>query len=1334
MSDIKLLTVVAASLARLDKDIQEEAWLSSLWSLRDSFESLVRLFVACGYAAMPIQRMEGRDKLVASQSSLGTWVQELRSLTQQDSEEELLDVFYQIRKAPECNESWNLLFEGQDNFVSFRNKTIGHGAFTKEDHISQDVMRYTDAIKKVISVASNIFSSAVIIEVEGKRIKDTWRECVLLYQGKQYNLSPLILMYHSNDEARVMMFDSAKIKKTATANYLDYVFGNHDVCYDFNSFVDINAIISLSKKIKRGQSSALAEKVVKSNQKHQRQALHVPYIENHIAKLTDSTQGKVLFLFGEGGVGKSWILKNLLNLKPNMDGPDWQWNNPLYSENTLKLTHKVSDINFLHFWDNLNSQLKAMGYKTPNIDIDENKHSLFSHWVELVRDLNPFAKNSFILLCFDGLDELENSKDVESYLSDWFIDMPDNTMLVFSSRPQLGHRLNSFVNVLKSRTACSKVSIDPQAEENLALQRKLLTFKLKCSPNLVEKILERSKGVFLYTVHYANAIEKGMFHENDDLPESAEFYNTYFEHLRCVMGEKIFDRIYLRLLLILSCSKTGVGFEVLHDCWSMPPKDVLDSVVSDLSEFITEDRCEGRAVVLRLAHLSVSEYLQNTQKEELKVLEAGFVDKASSKLQSSELNKMDFYRDLSAIYYLLYSHCHAESSSKLYHRILGNRTLGNKSLELVENARREVTVWERLSFAKRASETFEYINDSVFLSKSKLWEVFCFIDLGYNKRALDILLHLDLTSIDADYQLLHSMLLSKVYHHLGDKNNEQQVLEKGIALIDKCGNNEFVAQWLLARSSFLNRSGKTQESIEVASQVEALVNIDELYLIKGRISIITSYFYASRNSEALTLLVQTQKEFSEYLISDESLNSDLIYNKGLISHNMDRNQDVIDSFENLTGYYKHHGRVSDSLLSMINLGDGHWGVGNYIKSEEYIEKALKEGVENSLPHIENIAAICLANVLSNSKPNEKVSNLYERGITLSEEIGHDWDLMYGKIYQAKWFLSQSDKDFNENISTLDEMGGLAREAGYEYLEVIASAFKARYLYHYGYVEKAAEAALLCKARSDKHEIFGCKVLALAILILCDKDKNYVPELIGAIKLIQGVKSELPFFVQTIKNLEEICESPEVQHFLAQLKLNMSDLEGEIKMEDDITKLKRCDLAKCQGMCCYDGVYLEEGEENKIRMLVLSYSDFFSFLPEDFIVEGSWEGKVQGKKTQVKPFDYTSDDFPKHFNRTRCVFALEDARCSLQVLADKMSMHPWSLKPKSCWMHPLSVVNGELAPPPVNKSDDYDNLGDKYPGYVCYTECGQHMTDGKPWNETLEEEIKYYETVKGLGGI
>jgi len=109
--------------------------------------------------------------------------------------------------------------------------------------------------------------------------------------GEKYKLSPLVLIFQTNNDARVMLFNSAKVKKSSTASYFDYIFGNHDICYDFNRFVDVDKLIKLFKEIKKGQvSTGVSESALKNNKKHQMQALHVPYIENKISKLTDSDQ------------------------------------------------------------------------------------------------------------------------------------------------------------------------------------------------------------------------------------------------------------------------------------------------------------------------------------------------------------------------------------------------------------------------------------------------------------------------------------------------------------------------------------------------------------------------------------------------------------------------------------------------------------------------------------------------------------------------------------------------------------------------------------------------------------------------------------------------------------------------------------------------------------------------------------------------------------------------------------------------------------------------------------------------------------------------------------
>src|SRR5262245_46580109 len=104
------------------------------------------------------------------------------------------------------------------------------------------------------------------------------------------------------------------------------------------------------------------------------------------------------------------------------------------------------------------------------------------------------------------------------------------------------------------------------------------------------------------------------------------------------------------------------------------------------------------------------------------------------------------------------------------------------------------------------------------------------------------------------------------------------------------------------------------------------------------------------------------------------------------------------------------------------------------------------------------------------------------------------------------------------------------------------------------------------------------------------------------------------------------------------------------------------------MCCYDGVYLEEGEEERIRAIVAEHPGFFAFVPAAFITEGNWKNLVMGRKIAAVPHTYQHLHFPAHFPQTRCGLILPDARCALQVLASRLGKHSWSYKPKACWLH------------------------------------------------------------------
>jgi hypothetical protein len=188
----------------------------------------------------------------------------------------------------------------------------------------------------------------------------------------------------------------------------------------------------------------------------------------------------------------------------------------------------------------------------------------------------------------------------------------------------------------------------------------------------------------------------------------------------------------------------------------------------------------------------------------------------------------------------------------------------------------------------------------------------------------------------------------------------------------------------------------------------------------------------------------------------------------------------------------------------------------------------------------------------------------------------------------------------------------------------------------------------------------------------------------------------------------------------------NDLRSKKNQEHSCVKLRVCNPSECEARCCYDGVYLEAGEEVKIRKIVASAPAFFRKLPADFIVDGSWGcGRIRGKKTATGLYDFKATDFPAHFSRTRCVFCSEDHKCLLQVLAVQRGLHKWTYKPKTCWMFPMELDDGKPAPPPSVGEPDPQCLGEEYPGFVKFVPCGEDRPDGDPWEQTLADEIEYW---------
>lgn len=193
------------------------------------------------------------------------------------------------------------------------------------------------------------------------------------------------------------------------------------------------------------------------------------------------------------------------------------------------------------------------------------------------------------------------------------------------------------------------------------------------------------------------------------------------------------------------------------------------------------------------------------------------------------------------------------------------------------------------------------------------------------------------------------------------------------------------------------------------------------------------------------------------------------------------------------------------------------------------------------------------------------------------------------------------------------------------------------------------------------------------------------------------------------------------------------LRAPVDYDSFLTPLQLCNLDECCGMCCYDGVCVDDDELHYIKAVMDAHPKHFKEigLTSDNAFEGAEFLGAETMKTKEKKFKYPKRaNFPKHFRNTACVFRYDDGKCSLQALAMQHGEHPWAYKPFSCWLHPISLERDDktILWIPRKETDHLKERG--YPGYAPYTGCGCEVKGGKPAYRVLKEEIKTLSAIVG----
>lgn len=272
---------------------------------------------------------------------------------------------------------------------------------------------------------------------------------------------------------------------------------------------------------------------------------------------------------------------------------------------------------------------------------------------------------------------------------------------------------------------------------------------------------------------------------------------------------------------------------------------------------------------------------------------------------------------------------------------------------------------------------------------------------------------------------------------------------------------------------------------------------------------------------------------------------------------------------------------------------------------------------------------------------------------------------------------------------------------------------------------------------------GPRALARAAALLLGAEENWeeVVEDCLACEGIAGGTDVLSRFYEGYA--ADISHHPRAREFAAWMEnhvhpvLEYRSAEEEKLFPDlpDSPWLRPMNCADCDGRCCYDGVYLTREEEERIKGFVDAHPESFRHVPDPFAEEGEWGFLFGGPRTLRRPQEFLRSDFPSHFTRTKCVFALPSGECSLQAAATEAGYHPWKFKPTSCWEFPLIGLFNEdaLQRPHYFGVPDPGYCDEKNPGYVSFMPCARTYPSGISWKTVYKNELQWFLRLKRAEG-